>query len=144
MNVSRKMLGDAGEHYALAQFTLAGLPCAKMPDNWEGYDLAVESGAGLIRVSVKTRKHSSKWKNAAWFTFDERKACDWLAFIFVVSDDEKNASIRAWILPFDTAVEHAGKIGQDRKDPWLREVSWKRLNGPELLRFEGNWKLREV
>ena len=34
MKVSAKMLGDAGEHYALSQFTLAGFPASKMPENW--------------------------------------------------------------------------------------------------------------
>ena len=54
---SSKLLGDAGEHYALIQFSFAGKYAAKMPDNWEGYDLAVETG-GLVRVSVKTRSES--------------------------------------------------------------------------------------
>jgi hypothetical protein len=43
---STKLLGDAGEHYALSQFSFSGKYAAKMPDNWEGYDLAVETGAG--------------------------------------------------------------------------------------------------
>ena len=51
---SSKLLGDAGEHYALSQFSFAGKYAAKMPDNWEAYDLAVQTG-GLVRVSVKTR-----------------------------------------------------------------------------------------
>ena len=50
--LNTKVLGDAGEHYALSQFAFTGLPGTKMPDNWEGYDLAVETGAGLARVSV--------------------------------------------------------------------------------------------
>lgn len=51
-----KVLGDAAEHYALSQFAFAGLPGTKMPDNWKGYDLAVETdGHGLQRVSVKLR-----------------------------------------------------------------------------------------
>jgi len=70
MKVTSKMLGDAGEHYALSQFTLAGYPASKMPDNWEGYDLAVESGKGLLRVSVKTRKDGPKWSKGNWFLFE--------------------------------------------------------------------------
>jgi len=53
-----KMLGDAGEHYAVGRFTFAGKPATKMPDGWYGYDLAVETGTGLVRVSVKTRSES--------------------------------------------------------------------------------------
>ena len=62
-----KRLGDAGEHYAVSQFTFSGLPATKMPDGWEGYDLAVDSGAGLVRVSVKTRTKSAGWNASKWF-----------------------------------------------------------------------------
>lgn len=53
MKVSSKMLGDAGEHYAVSRITFAGMPATKMPDGWQAYDLAVETGAALVRVSVK-------------------------------------------------------------------------------------------
>lgn len=67
MKVTTRMLGDTGEHYALSQFTLAGFPASKMPDNWEGYDLAVEAGNGLVRVSVKSRQETKNGKRAAGF-----------------------------------------------------------------------------
>lgn len=38
------MLSDAAEYYALSQFAFAGRPGTKMPDNRDGYDLAVETG----------------------------------------------------------------------------------------------------
>ena len=41
-----KLLGNAGEHFALSQFSFAERYAAKMPDNWE-YDLVVETGHGL-------------------------------------------------------------------------------------------------
>ena len=72
-----KVLGDAAEYYALSQFAFAGRPGTKMPDNWEGYDLAVETGTekgqgtGLQRVSVKLRTESDGWKAASWFMFDD-------------------------------------------------------------------------
>ncbi len=69
----KKILGDAAEHYALSQFSFAGMPAVKMPDNWRAYDLAVETGPGLLRVSVKTRSESVGWKNSKWFSFDDRK-----------------------------------------------------------------------
>lgn len=65
-NVTSKMLGDAGEHHALSQLTFAGKPASKMPDGWAGYDLAVETGQGLARVSVKTRKETANWKAGSW------------------------------------------------------------------------------
>ena len=52
--VTTKMLGDAGEHFALAQFTFAGRAAAKMPDGWSAYDLAIHSDNRLLRISVKT------------------------------------------------------------------------------------------
>lgn len=60
--ISTKLLGDAGKHYALSRFSLTGIYAAKMPDHWEGYDLAVETGGGLVRVSVKTRIESVGWR----------------------------------------------------------------------------------
>lgn len=137
MKVTPKMLGDAGEHYALSQFTLAGFPASKMPDNWEGYDLAVESGQGLLRVSVKTRKNGPKWGKGNWFVFDDRKDCDWIVFIFVDLDN----SIRAWVVPFEVAKSSANKPGPQRKDPWLRDISFKKLNGENLQAYENNWSL---
>jgi hypothetical protein len=71
-----KMLGDAGEHYAVSQFTFSGRPATKMPDGWKSYDLAVETGTGLVRVSVKTRSESQGWRTSKWFNFDDRRACD--------------------------------------------------------------------
>ena len=137
MKVSRKMLGDAGEHYALSQFTLSGYPASKMPDNWEAYDLAVESGEGLLRVSVKSRKETEKWSKGNWFVFDDRKLCDWIVFIFVLSD----AKIRSWVIPFGIALENANQPGPTRKDPWNRDISWKKLNESPLKKFENNWTL---
>jgi len=138
MKVTGKMLGDAGEHYALSQFTLSGYPASKMPDNWEGYDLAVESGNGLLRVSVKTRKETPNWKKGNWFLFDDRKECDWIVFIFVQDD----SSIRSWVIPFSLAMENANQPGPKRKDPWNRDISWKKLNKQPLVALEGNWQLK--
>jgi hypothetical protein len=134
---SGKLLGDAGEHYALAQLSFAGKYAAKMPDNWEAYDLAVESGSGLVRVSVKTRSESEGWKTSRWFNFDDRKDCDWIIFIFKAS----SGSIRSWILPYAVAKQHANKPGPDRKFPSARDVSWRKLNTLPLLAYENNWSL---
>ncbi len=98
-SVTPRMLGDAGEHYALSQFTFAGKPASKMPDGWCGYDLAVETGHGLARVSVKTRSESEGWSKGSWFMFDERMECDWLVFIF----RPKAGPVRSWVIPFSVA-----------------------------------------
>ena len=136
-NVTSKMLGDAGEHFALSQFTFAGRPASKMPDGWAGYDLAVESGHGLVRVSVKTRAETPGWKAGSWFIFDERLECDWLVFLFL----PKESPVRAWVLPFHVAREYGNKPRAERKDPHNRDVSFAKLNREPLGRYENNWAL---
>ncbi len=138
-NPTGKLLGDAGEHYALSQFSFAGKYAAKMPDNWEAYDLAVETGLGLTRVSVKTRSESIGWATSRWFNFDDRKNCDWLVLIFKAGD----GSLRSWIIPYDLAKSHANVPGKDRKDPWFRDLSWSKLNRDPLLAYESNWSLQD-
>lgn len=138
--VTSKMLGDAGEHFALSQFSFAGRPCSKMPDGWTGYDLAVETGAGLARVSVKTRSESAGWRTSRWFTFDERLICDWLVFVFKPAA----APARAWVIPFELAREHGNRAGASRKEPHVRDVSWAKLTSGGLERFEGNWTMDAV
>jgi len=135
-NVTTKMLGDAGEYYALSQFTFAGKPASKMPGGWPGYDLAVETGQGLARVSVKTRSETSAWKAGSWFLFDERLDCDWLVFIF----KPMTGPVRSWVMPFSVAREQGNRPTPTRKDPHNRDVSWAKLNREPLARFENNWE----
>ena len=132
-----KLLGDAGEHFALSQFSFAERYAAKMPDNWEAYDLAVETGDGLARVSVKTRSESEGWKAGSWFVFDDRKECDWYVFVF----KSANGDIRSWVIPSDVCIANANKFTKKRKDPWVRDVSWAKLNREPLDRYEGNWTM---
>jgi hypothetical protein len=134
-----KLLGDAGEHYALSQFSFAGKYAAKMPDNWEAYDLAVETGSGLVRVSVKTRSESEGWKTSRWFNFDDRKQCDWVVLIF----KPNTGVVRSWIMPYVVAKAHANIPGPERKNSWFREVSWSKLNNLPLSAFENNWSLND-
>ena len=132
-----KLLGDAGEHYALSQFSFAGKYAAKMPDNWEAYDLAVETGHGLVRVSVKTRSESEGWKTSKWFNFDDRKQCDWIVFIF----KPKSGVVRSWVMPYEVAKLSANTPGQGRKNAWFRYLSWVKLNRQPLSSYENNWAL---
>jgi len=135
---STKLLGDAGEHYALSQLSFAGKYAAKMPENWEGYDLAVETGTGLIRVSVKTRSETPGWRASRWFNWDGRKDCDWLVFVF----KPLNGGLRSWVIPASTADNFATKPSTFCKTPWYRELSWKKLNQPLLACYEDNWGLQ--
>lgn len=132
-----KLLGDAGEHYALSQFSFSGKYAAKMPDNWEAYDLAVETGDGLVRVSVKTRSETAGWATSKWFIYDDRKQCDWRVFVF----KPQEGKIRAWVIPFELAQTFGSKAGPNRKDPWSRDVSWAKLNKPPFCFYEDNFSL---
>jgi hypothetical protein len=135
---TNKMLGDAGEHYAVSQFTFADKPATKMPDGWEAYDLVVETGTSRVRVSVKTRSESQGWKTSSWFNFDERLKCDWLVFVF----QPKRDSVRAWVIPFSVARRHANRRGPRRKDPHSRCVSWASLTKGALEKYKDNWTLQ--
>lgn len=135
--ISTKLLGDAGEHYALSQFSFAGIYAAKMPDNWEGYDLAVETGCGLVRVSVKTRSETAGFATSKWFTWDDRKDCDWFVFIFKAA----NGQIRSWVIPANLVEEHSSKPSAKAISSWLRDLSWKKLTQPILAAYEGNWPM---
>jgi hypothetical protein len=135
-----KLLGDAGEHYALSQFSFSGKYAAKMPDNWEAYDLAIETGTGLARVSVKTRSESKGWKTSKWFNFDDRKTCDWFVFIF----KPINGTVRSWVIPQKTALRYANKPGQTRNDAWFRDISWAKLTMPPLSLYEDNWQMNKM
>jgi hypothetical protein len=133
-----KLLGDAGEHYALSQFSFASKFAAKMPDNWKDYDLAVESGEGLSRISVKTRSETKAWAANAWFDWDSRKSCDWFVFIF----KPNLGPIRSWVMPASIAEKVAKKPGSRSKSPWYRELSWKKLNSGSLDWCEDNWSMQ--
>jgi hypothetical protein len=136
-SVTSKMLGDAGEHYALSQFTFAGKPATKMPDGWSGYDLAVHSENALLRVSVKTRSETASWKAGSWFIFDETIECDWIVFVF----KPQSGKVRSWIMPFSVARQFGNNPTATRKDPHNRDVSWSKLNREPLARYEENWSM---
>jgi Holliday junction resolvase-like predicted endonuclease len=135
--LTKKMLGDAGEHYALSQLALAGNPTTKMPEGWRDYDLAVETGKGLVRVSVKTRSESPGWRTSRWFNFDDRKKCDWFVFLF----QQKSGQLRSWVIPFSVAAQCGNKPGPNRKKPHERDLAWCRLNKAPLAQYENNWSL---
>jgi hypothetical protein len=137
--LTSKILGDAGEHYALSRLAFAGHATAKMPDGWQAYDLAVHSATKLLKVSVKTRSETDRWKAGSWFTFDERSECDWLIFVF----KDKTSRIRAWLIPFELARQLGNVPSARRKDPHMRDVSWSKLNKAPLAGYEDNWALNQ-
>ena len=137
MATSTKLLGDAGEHYALSQFSLAGKYAAKMPDNWQGYDLAVETGSELVKVSVKTRSESADMRYSPLFHWNHRRCCDWIVFLF----QPKQGSFRSWIIPAMLAEEFATKSMEWMNMPLDRELPLTRLGKPPLAEYEDNWSM---
>jgi hypothetical protein len=137
MATSTKLLGDAGEHYALSQFSFAGKYAAKMPDNWQGYDLAVETGSELVKVSVKTRSESADMRYSPLFHWNHRRCCDWIVFLF----QPKQGSFRSWIIPAMLAEECAMKSREWMNMPLDRELPLTRLGKPPLAEYEDNWSM---
>lgn len=139
--VGTKVFGDAGEHYALSQFSFAGKFAAKMPDNWKAYDLVVEDNGSLTRVSVKVRTETERWRKGNWFLFDGEgnKACDWLVLIF----KPISGPLESWVIPFDAAVREAAKPGKDAK-PRQLDLKWSQLQKAPLALYKNNWSLKTL
>jgi len=82
MTITCKQLGDAAEHLVLARLMLAGVPTAKMPDNWPGYDLMAEHPTlGQQRISVKASRNTTR--GGANIEYDSGDRFDWLAIVML-------------------------------------------------------------
>jgi len=132
-----KHLGDAGEYFALSQFSFEGLPSAKMPDNWPEYDLAIGTKEKLKTVSVKTRLTSNGSFNTEHCKFNAKDNFDFIACIFVISRED----IRSWIIPGSIAKNK--EFAPKSKNQDYRRLSFKQLeNEPGLKIYEDNWTLK--
>lgn len=132
-----KILGDSGEHYALSMLGFAGFPCSKLPDNWKFYDLIVQKGGELIRISVKTRSETEKFSRSSWFIFDSTGQYEWVVFILKMAQGE----VRAWIIPLHVALKYASVPSESAKSPNDRRISWGKLEKPGLVKYLDNWQL---
>jgi hypothetical protein len=137
MPTHTKLLGDAGEHYTLSMLSFAGRFAAKMPDNWQDYDLVVENGGTLERVSVKTRSQTDKWTESSHYLFDVRDDVQW--FVFVLK--ERKGTVRAWVVPGNVAVEGAMHRDPSSKVPTRRRIMYKQLLRAPFAQYEDNWSL---
>ena len=129
--ILKKMLGDAGEHYAVSQFGFHGLRAHKMPDGWPGHDVAVDANGQVLKVSVKTRSETPSFGPGSWFLVPESKEVEWSVFVFV----SKEGIIRSWCVP-SSVVQAAG-----RPYNGASRVSYASLWKPPLSSYEGNWSL---
>lgn len=133
--ITRKMLGDAGEHFALAMLTFHGLRCVKMPDNWPEHDLIVERKNVLEKVSVKTRsKQSSSYSESSWFGINRNTTADWL--ICVLMGNEK--TIEAWVIPMSIALRAAEENIKNNEQEKLH-ISVRTLRTEKFKKYEANW-----
>jgi hypothetical protein len=137
LSSDQKVLGDAGEHYTLSMLSFAGKCAAKMPDNWKGYDLAVEDDGGLVRVSVKTRSQTERWTPLSHYRFDMNDEVEWFVFIL----KQKVGAVRAWVVPRNVAIANAKPTKEEAKAPSLRRIPFKQLTELPLSEFEDNWTL---
>ena len=133
---TKKHLGDAGEYYALSQFSFSGLPSTKMPDNWPEYDLIVDVNGAPKKISVKTRSNNKGKFTTEHCKFSADDNFDFIACIFIVSREE----IRCWIIPEGIANKHGDR--NNKNNPSYRHISYKQLTEEEeLKKYEKNWSL---
>jgi len=133
----KKILGDAGEHYALSMFGFAGFPCSKLPDNWKYYDLIVQKDNKIERISVKTRSETKSFSKSSWFIFESTGQYEWVVFIVKFESRE----LKAWVIPVSIALKHASIPENNSLKPTDRRLSWGKLEGPELMLYLNNWAL---
>jgi hypothetical protein len=134
-DTTTKMVGDAGEHYALSRFIFAGRPGMKAPDGWPYYDLAVASeDGGLIRISVKTRSETRSFSDSSTFSYDETSQVDWVVAVAKSAD-----GVRAWVVPYELIRDEV-KINPSHE----YRVSLSKLKRPPFDAFEDNWTLSPV
>ena len=132
-----KLLGDSGEHYALAMLGFANLACSKLPDNWKFYDLIVQKDSQIIRVNVKTRSETKSFSSSSWFIFDSTGQYDWVIFIIKF----KNSDLGAWVIPLEIALKHSSVPKKTSLLPNSRRLSWRTLQKSELSKYKNNWQL---
>lgn len=137
MSSEKKLLGDAGEHYALSMLSFSGRYAAKMPDNWKKYDLVVEEDRVPVRVSVKTRSQTKGWTSLSHYRFDVNHEVEWFVFIL----KQKVGAVRAWVVPWKVAVANAKPTKEEAKALSLRRIPFKQLTEPPFAAFEDNWTL---
>jgi len=133
-----KLLGDEGEHYALAYLSFYGGICSKMPDNWPAYDLFLQKDNEKFCVSVKTRSETGSFSLSSHFKFDAVEMYEWLVFIVKY----KSCQIESWVVPVDVAISHSS-CNISEKGGTLCNVyrlKFSQLKS-ELNRFKDNWSL---
>jgi hypothetical protein len=100
--LTAKQRGSAAEHYVIAMLGFNGIPAAKMPDGWPGYDLAAQLPGDVLplRISVKFRIDSDYQPYCRYAPHDQ---FDFIALVY-----KRPNEIRTWILPRRVADATSG------------------------------------
>lgn len=133
---TRKILGDAGEHYAIANFSFNGASCSKMPDNWPSYDIFLQKAEEKFCISVKTRSETTSFGLNSHFKFDSVKYYEWLVCIVKY----RSGIIDAWVLPINVATKYSNLSESLENNSYSYRLPFRRLKN-ELSRFKENWAL---
>lgn len=131
-NRTTKMLGDAGEHYALARFAFAGIPCAKMPDNWPEYDLVAEVEGKIQRITVKTRSETASFSKSSWFAVNADSEWDWKVCLICFATGE----VSGWVIPRIEALTRSTGAKNSHQ-----HLSWRQLEETDMQKYRENWDL---
>ncbi|MGV1016789.1 MAG: hypothetical protein ACOYBW_05355 [Fluviibacter phosphoraccumulans] len=138
--MTKKILGDAGEHYAIAKFSFAGAFCSKMPDNWPAYDIFLQKGDSKFCVSVKTRSETASFGPNSYFKFDAIDQSQWFVCITYVA-----GQIDSWIIPTSVAKKKFKRLENvSRGKPVVEYKTTVSQLRSELMRFKENWALDVV
>ncbi len=115
-NYTSKQMGDACEMLIASEMTLAGIPAARMPDNWPHYDVIAQpkGGGPPQRVSVKSRTFR---RGASFVAYDKHSQFDWLAIVLLPGDGQTQR--RTFIIPRHIADARSRKDGPKAKDSRL-------------------------
>lgn len=133
----KKQMGDASEMLVAAELTLAGLPAAKMPDNWRHYDVIAQrlDDSPPLRVSVKSRTYKNGSEHVRYQTSDQ---FDWLAIVILGTPQGR----RFFLIPRAAADDRAvkpGLLALDRERRFWRADQTEKLFGE----FENNFTLKQ-
>ena len=132
------MLGDAGEHYAIAKLSFAGACCSKMPDNWPAYDIFLQKGDQSFCISVKTRSETASFGSSSYFRFSSIDQCQWLICIV----KRANGEIDGWVIPTTIAATQFKLVKTSPGEKLIPEykTTFSQLSS-KLKRFKENWDL---
>jgi len=129
--LTTKQRGNAAEHYVIAMLGFNGIPAAKMPDGWPGYDLIAQLPGDVLplRISVKFRI------DAHYHPYCRYEPLDHFDFIALVY--KRPNEIRTWILPRRVA-DATSRVQKDGKRFWSRPALEQRCAA-----YENNFGLAE-